>query len=104
MSVIGAVSWLSFKSRRTSSDIAQFIKAAKEVAAAARALTEKITVAQPDGTGVDSSIAKAPTAKSSAAVVAAVAAEAMAVALTAAETGNGLCEALGREFPLNEIK
>lgn len=56
-SVIGAVSWLSFKSRRTSSDTSQFIKAAKEVAAAARALAEKITVAQPNGTGVDSAIA-----------------------------------------------
>ena len=39
--VIGAVSWLSFKSRRTSSDTSQFIEAAEEVAAAARALAKK---------------------------------------------------------------
>ena len=86
--VIGAVSWLSFKSRRTSSDTSQFIEAAEEVAAAARALAKKITVAQPDGTGVDSVNARAATATSSAAVATAVSAEAVAVALAAPETEN----------------
>ena len=92
MPVIGAVSWLSFKSRRTSSDTSQFIEAAEEVAAAARALAKKITVAQPDGTGVDSVNARAATATSSAAVAAAVAAEAVAVALAAPETENQTLE------------
>ena len=109
--VIGAVSWLSFKSRRTSSDTSQFIKAAKEVAEAARALAEKITVAQPDGTGVDSVIARAATATSSAAVATAAAAEAVAVALAATETENSNTKALRRRdklsnerVPLNEMK
>ena len=94
MPVIGAVSWLSFKSRRTSSDTSQFIKAAKEVAEAAGALAEKITVAQPDETGVDSVIARAATATSSAAVATAAAAEAVAVALAAAETENSNTKAV----------
>ena len=109
--VIGAVSWLSFKSRRTSSDTSQFIKAAKEVAAAAKALAEKITVAQPDGTGVDSVIARAATATSSAAVATAAAAEAVAVALAATETENSNTKAVRRRdklsserVPLNEMK
>ena len=109
--VIGAVSWLSFKSRRTSSDTSQFIKAAKEVAAAAKALAEKITVAQPDGTGVDSVIARATTATSSAAVATAAAAEAVAVALAATETENSNTKAVRRRdklsnerVPLNEMK
>ena len=117
--VIGAVSWLSFKSRRTSSDTSRFTKAVKEVVEAARALAEKITVAQPDGNGVDSVIARAATATSSAAVATAAAAEAMAVALAAAETENSNTKAVrcrdenstlngngqsDERFPLNEIK
>lgn len=109
--VIGAVSWLSFKSHRTSSDTSQVIKAAEKVAAAARALAEKITVAQPDGTGVDSVNARAATATSSAAVATAVAAEAVAVALAAPETENSNTRAVRcrdensthERVPLNEI-
>ena len=53
LSVIGAVSWLYFKSRKASSDTSQCVEAAKE-AAAARALAEKIPLPQRDGTEVHS--------------------------------------------------
>ena len=119
MPVIGAVSWLSFKSRRTSSDTSRFIKAVKEVVEAARALAEKITVPQRDGTEVHSAIVAAAIATSSAAGAAVAAAEAVAVALAAVKTenskpkaaqggnenstpnGNGLRE---ETHPLNEIQ
>ena len=119
LSVIGAVSWLYFKSRKASSDTSQCVEAAKEAAAAARALAEKITVPQRDGTEVHSAIVAAAIATSSAAGAAAAAAEAMAIALAAAKTenskpkaaqggnenstqnGNGLSE---ETHPLNEIQ
>ena len=119
LSVIGAVSWLYFKSRKASSDTSQCVEAAKEAAAAARALAEKITVPQRDGTEVHSAIVAAAIATSSAAGAAAAAAEAVAVALAAVKTenskpkaaqggnenstpnGNGLRE---ETHPLNEIQ
>ena len=119
LSVIGAVSWLYFKSRKASSDTSQCVEAAKEAAAAARALAENIPVPQHDGTEVHSAIVAAAIATSSAAGAAAAAAEAVAVALAAAKTenskpkaaqggnenstpnGNGLSE---ETHPLNEIQ
>ena len=88
LSVIGAVSWLYFKSRKASSDTSQCVEAAKEAAAAARALAENIPVPQRDGTEVHSAIVAAAIATSSAAGAAVAAAEAVAVALAAAKTEN----------------
>ena len=86
------MSWLYFKSRKASSDTSQCVEAAKQAAAAARALTEKITVPQRDGTEVHSAIVAAAIATSSAASAAA-AAEAVAVALAAAKNENSKLKA-----------
>ena len=88
LSVIGAVSWLYFKSRKASSHTPQCVEAAKQAAAAARALVDKITVPQRDGNEVHSAIVAAAIATSSAAGAAAVAAEAVVLALTAAKNEN----------------
>ena len=93
LSVIGAVSWLYFKSRKASSDTSQCVEAAKQAAAVARALAEKITVPQRDGTEVHSAIVAAAIATSSAASAAAAAAEAVAVALAAAKNENSKLKA-----------
>lgn len=91
LSVLGVVSWLYFKPGKASSDTSQSIKAAKEAAAAARALTEKISVPQPDGTGVYSTIAAATTVALSAA---ATVVEVLEVALVSAETENSKTKAV----------
>ena len=78
--VINAVIVLSYKSRKPPTNTSKCLKAAKEAAAAARALVENITIPQPDGTEVDAVIAAAVTATSSAASATAAAAEAVAAA------------------------
>ncbi|PFX23290.1 hypothetical protein AWC38_SpisGene12176 [Stylophora pistillata] len=85
LSVIGAVSWLSFKSRKVSSNSSQCIEAANKAADAAKELAAKITELQPDGTGIHSAIVAATTAACNSASAAAAAATAVAAAL--AETG-----------------
>ena len=114
LSVIGVVSWLYFKPSRASSNASQCVEAAKEAAAAAKALAEKTAIPEHDGTEVHFAIVAAATATACAA-----AAEAVAVALAAAKTenskttavqcgnenstsnGNGLSE---ETLPLNKIK
>ena len=91
LSVLGVASWLYFKPSKASSDTSQSIKAAMEAAAAARALTEKISVPQPDGTGVYSTIAAATTVALSAA---ATAVGVLEVALVSAETENSKTKAV----------
>lgn len=83
--VIGAVSWLYFKSSKPSSNSSKCIEAANKAAHAAKDLAEKITKLQPDGTGVSSAIVAATTAACHSASAAAAVATAVTAAL--AETG-----------------
>ena len=93
LSVIGVVSWLYFKPSRASSNASQCVKAAKEAAAAAKALAEKTAGPEHDGTEVHFAIVAAATATACAA-----AAEAVAVALAAAKTENSKTTALEMEM------
>ena len=93
LSVIGVVSWLYFKPSRASSNASQCVEAAKEAAAAAKALAEKTAIPEHDGTEVHFAIVAAATATACAA-----AAEAVAVALAAAKTENSKTTAVEMEM------
>ena len=75
---IGTVSWLYFKSLKSTPNIPKCARAAKEAAAAAKDLAEKISVPLSDGTGVESLVAAAASGVLASAAAAAAAAEAVA--------------------------
>lgn len=75
---IGTVSWLYFKSLKSTPNIPKCARAAKEAAAAAKDLAEKISVPLSDGTGLESLVAAAASGVLASAAAAAAAAEAVA--------------------------
>ena len=86
---IGTVSWLYFKSLKSTPNIPKCARAAKEAAAAAKDLAEKISVPLSDGTGVESLVAAAASGVlASAAAAAAAAAAAEAVVHVVAKIGD----------------